>query len=81
MIKNLLKENAIEDLYLEIEQMKRTYRRLNKVRKFLSKDTPIATSTNDSELRDVQEKMFDLERNIRDAERFIMLSKCLFENA
>ncbi len=81
MIKKYLKENALEDLCSDIEQMRETLKRLIKVRKSLSKDTPLSTSTDNSELRDVKEKIFDLERDIRLAERFLLLSQCLFKTA
>ena len=81
MIKKYLKENAIEDMCSDLEQMRETLKKLIKVRKSLFKYTPLSTSTDNSELRDVKEKIFDLERDIRLAERFLLLSQRLLKTA
>ena len=75
MIKHLLKENAIEDISSELEQMRETLKRLIKVRKSLSKDTPLSTSTDNSELKKIDYKIYDLKVDIRLAERFLLLCK------
>ena len=75
MIKKYLKENALEDVCSDLEKMRETLKRLIKVRKSLFKYTPLSTSTDNSELRDVKEKIFDLERDIRLAEQFLLLSQ------
>ena len=81
MIKNLLKENAIEDISSELEQMRETLKRLIKVRKSLSKDTPLSTSYDNAELKKIDYKIYDLKVDIRLAERFLLLSKRLLETA
>ena len=81
MIKKYLKENALEDLCSDIEQMRETLKRLIKVRKSLSKDTPLSTSYDNAELKKIDYKIYDLKVDIRLAERFLLLSKRLLETA
>ena len=63
----------------EIEKIKREKTKLLKLIE-TTQDEEVGVDWYATYIED-KEKMFDLERNIRDAERFIMLSKCLFENA
>ena len=81
MIKKYLKENALEDVCSDLEKMRETLKRLIKVRKSLSKDTPLSTSTDNSELKEINYKIYDLEVDIRLAERFLLLSQRLLKTA